>query len=327
MRALPITIGSDETVESEMYQRILASFGASRQLRRVSSDRGAVGSAWLLAGWLALLSAGCATQPPERLPAITDAPVADVQVGKFVWFDLLTDDAETARDFYGRLFEWDMAPLQDDPAYTLIRLGGVSIGGIAAYPEGEVPEGDVEEFPAVWLVSLSVADVERAVETVTNKGGEVIYGPLDAGARGRLAAIRDPGGAELVVLRAPGGDPADRARRAGDWAWVDLFTRDPTAAVDFYTALAGYDIREMSKGDPVTRVLVQARKPRGGIVTSPWAGVEPNWLPYVWVEDLDAVIARAEDLGGRLVLRVDDVAVLADPSGAAIGVQQLSARS
>jgi predicted enzyme related to lactoylglutathione lyase len=289
---------------------------------RVSSNRGADASTWLLAGWLALLSAGCATQSSERLPAITDAPTADALVGKFVWFDLLTDDAETAREFYGGLFEWDMAPMQDDPTYTLIRLGGTPIGGIAGYSAD-----NAEKFASVWLASMSVADVERAAEAATAKGAEVIYGPIDAGARGRLAAIRDPAGAELVVLRAPGGDPADRARRAGDWAWVDLFTRDPTAAVDFYTALAGYEIREISHRAPVTRVLVRARIPRGGIVALPWAEVEPNWLPYVWVEDLDAIIARAVALGGQLVLRVDDVAVLADPTGAAIGVQQLSARS
>lgn len=52
----------------------------------------------------------------------------------------------------------------------------------------------------------------------------------------------------------------------------------------------------------------------------------PHWLPYFAVEDVDATLADAERLGGRVTLAPMDVenvgriANLADPAGAAFAV-------
>ena len=49
--------------------------------------------------------------------------------------------------------------------------------------------------------------------------------------------------------------------------------------------------------------------------------VQPLWLPYVRVEDPEAIAARAEALGARVVMRDDQAAILVDPTGAPIAVQ------
>jgi hypothetical protein len=62
-------------------------------------------------------------------------------------------------------------------------------------------------------------------------------------------------------------------------------------------------------------------------------GAPPTWLSYVSVDDAEAVVVRAEELGGRLVDDVVDVidagrmAVLADPQGAVFALWQPHART
>ena len=258
------------------------------------------------------------TQPSNDLPAIEGPAGGERLAGKFVWFDLLTDDPSAARAFYGELFGWDMEGLQSDPAYTVIRHNGEAIAGISDYEDQ-----DAEVFESVWLPSLSVSDVDQAIQIACTRGAEILYGPLDAGQRGRLAVVRDPAGAELAFLASSDGDPVDRARRIGEWAWVDLFTLDPVAAAEFYGDLVGYQLRQVQDQGQTVSVLVRDGVARAGIVELPWDDIRPNWLSYVRVDDLDVAIARARSLGGWLVLRLDDVAVLADPTGAAIGVQQI----
>jgi len=44
-------------------------------------------------------------------------------------------------------------------------------------------------------------------------------------------------------------------------------------------------------------------------------------LPYVRVDDLEGTISQAEKLGGILILRIENVAIITDPSGGAFGIQ------
>ena len=56
-----------------------------------------------------LLLSGCAAGKKSSslvLTPVTDTPTGIHHQGKFVWNDLLTDDVETAREFYGQLFGW-----------------------------------------------------------------------------------------------------------------------------------------------------------------------------------------------------------------------------
>jgi uncharacterized protein len=56
--------------------------------------------------------------------------------------------------------------------------------------------------------------------------------------------------------------------------------------------------------------------------------VQPNWLPYVLVNDPEALATRVVGLGGRVIVPVaperrnSSLAVVADPSGAAFALQK-----
>ena len=275
------------------------------------------GRAWglLLAG-CALV--GCATGG-TALPPITDAPTGEYQPGKFVWFDLLTEDAEAARVFYQQLFDWTFDDSDGPAGYSVIRHGGVAIGGIAKI------EDEIDASEAIWLGSLSVEDVDAAAKTAAARGGEVIEAATDVAGRGRMAIIRDPSGAELGVLRSATGDPVDQKPAAGRWLWTELVTDDSKTAEAFYAELVGYRVQTVETGDDlVYRVVGRDGRARAGIVEVKWKNVEPNWLPYVGVADLNTTIRSAQTRGGKLLLRNGDIAILTDPTGGAIGVQQLA---
>ena len=262
---------------------------------------------------------GCASKQTASLPAITPAPTGQHQVGKFVWFDLLTEDVQAAQKFYGELFGWQFKTKGNSSDYIVINSGDKPIGGIASYNNKES-----EDQVSIWLASLSVEDVDRAVSATKARYGKVLDAPIDVKGRGRMAVIQDPEGAELVLIRAAGGDPVDAAVNSGEWLWVDLFTRDAKAAGEFYGALAGYVPQSVENGeDHSYNLLKKGSRAYGGVVELRWEEVEPNWLPYIKVDDLEETISQAEKLEGILILRIENVAIIADPSGGVFGIQMV----
>jgi predicted enzyme related to lactoylglutathione lyase len=255
----------------------------------------------------------CASTEPIRLPPVTETPTQLTLSGKFVWLDLVTDDLAATRGFYGDLFGWEFEQNAD---YLTVRHRGTPIAGVVLMN----PDGKAKN--AAWIGSLSVADVDRAAEVVLKGGGAVELGPLDAVGRGRAVLVRDPGGAHLMLRRANGGDPPDREPPIGSWLWRELWTRDATAALAFYSSLASYDERPAEFEHYRYVVLEQGGLPRAGIVEAPMKEVDPLWLPYVRVADPAGAVARAESLGATVILQDEDAAILLDPRGAAFGVQQ-----
>ncbi len=257
-----------------------------------------------------VVGAACATDTLPGLTPITRPPTGLVEPGRFVWLDLVTQDVERAKSFYGSLFGWTF---REGDRYTEVLHRGAPIAGIVA---AESPERGSE-----WLPSLSVADVDRASAAARASGGIVERGPLDAPGRGRLALVSDPEGALLLLLRASTGDPPESQEPSvGSWLWRELWTHDPEQAARFYTELVGYRVEAVDRGDRSYRVFKQGDALRAGIVEAP-AEVKPLWLPYVRVRDPGVVAARAALLGARVVTHHQDAAILIDPTGAPIAVQ------
>lgn len=268
---------------------------------------------------VALLVSGCSYTPKPQLPSISPDADGQYQVGKFVWFDLITEDIQSVRAFYSDLFGWEITPSPEVPDYLLINLSGQQIGGILPLDEQDktIPE-------SLWIGSLSVSDVDKAASQVNVHGGKVLNGPLDVGARGRVAVVEDPAGAKFVLLKSRQGDPDHGALSVNSWLWVDLFTNDYQSAAKFYQAVASYEFEEVNKGKTSRyHVLKKDQKKIAGVVELWSTDVKANWLPYVQVDNLSVIIKKAVSAGGTLLLRTDDVAILTDPAGAAFGVQQI----
>ena len=267
-----------------------------------------------------LLLAACQGVP---FSPITEPPTHRSLPGKIVWHDLVTPDVAAARAFYGALFGWQF---EARSGYTVIRHGGRSIGGMVS------ARGRADTGAARWVISLSVDDVDAAVARATAAGGKLLLGVMDVPQRGRFALISDNRGAQLGLLRSASGDPLDVPPASGDWLWNELWSNDLSASLAFYQALAAYQVEAPTaaadqRSEPY-RVLSRDGKWRVGIGQIPWQDVHDQWLPYVRVDDVAALTARVEPLGGRVIMQSDAAtpgnprALVADPAGAVLIIEE-----
>ncbi|MCZ7662872.1 MAG: VOC family protein [Thermoleophilia bacterium] len=115
------------------------------------------------------------------------------------WHELMSADPQRAETFYADVVGLTTVPLEGAPfAYTIWLRGDEPIGGLVpprddepGWPSGPTPH---------WVVSFSVADVERAAKRTEELGGAVVVPPVDIPRFGRAAVLRDPDGAVFGVF-------------------------------------------------------------------------------------------------------------------------------
>ena len=265
---------------------------------------------------LAVLT-GCTALQKNALPPVPAPPGANLNSGQLIWVDLITEDIAAAAAFYGRFFGWRAARSNQNEAYYLFFDDNGPVAGMVA-----TDDRDVQAVESLWLLTMAVEDVDRAVAVTKANGGKLLDGPVDVEGRGRTALIGDAGAAPLILLAAAGGPRPNGAARAGQWLWSDLVTADRQRAKAFYGVLADLRAEPVETGAGHRyEMLKRNDRPLAGIVELQWDGLEDNWLPYFKVTDVDQAIEEAGRMGGQLILRSGDAAVLADPTGAAFGIQ------
>jgi predicted enzyme related to lactoylglutathione lyase len=249
--------------------------------------------------------------------------------GKFVWFELVCQDAKKAQAFYGEVLGWRVRPFPMGTfSYEMILTGDTldtMIGGYVAPRAGR--------DPSHWLSYVSVEDVDAAAKAARANGGDVVEAPSDIPGVGRRARIADPQGAELCLIKRAEGDPADGPAAPGGFFWNELHTSDPTKALAFYEKVIGFSHRSMDMGPNGTyHVISKGGVDRGGVTEHLPGGARPHWLPYVYVDDPDGTIARARKLGATIPMAPADIpgigrfGVLQDPTGAVLAIMKPAPR-
>ncbi len=246
---------------------------------------------------------------PNRLP------------GKFIWFEHLSRDSKRAQAFYGEALGWrTQAFPMGDASYDMVYVGDTMTGGYAT---------SSDDRPARWISYVSVENVDGAASAATASGGKIVEPLFDARGVGRFARIADPQGAELYLFKKATDDPADGPVTQGHFFWNELHTPDPAAAAAFYEKVVGFSHRSLDMGPAGAYHIVSAGGvDRGGITAVQAASAPPHWLPYVYVDDVDATMARVKKVGGTESIPPHDIpgigrfAVLADPTGAELAVMK-----
>ncbi|MFG3515031.1 VOC family protein [Streptomyces bobili] len=243
------------------------------------------------------------------------------------WLDIGTTDIDRAAAFYGALFGWRFVSAGPDAGgYGFFQLDGrTAAGGMGSAPE---------QGPASWTVYFRTADADATCEAAEQAHGRVLFPPMDVMGQGTMAIIVDPAGVPFGVWQPGRLAGLDVAGEPGSLCWVELYTPDIAAAAAFYRSTLGLE----TSGVPFPGGTYTCVNPAGGGEESMFGGVvpladdpteaphPPYWLPYVEVADVDAVVARAEELGGTVRLGGTDiegvgrVARLADPDGSRFAV-------
>jgi len=267
--------------------------------------------------------AGCASQK-VIVPPVSNSAAFLRLPGKFVWFDLYTTDMTSASNFYDALFDWDFERTNDtNPRIKTVFHRGKAIGNMIGR--------ESEPGNSQWLSYMSVEDVDSSVVAAENMGATLHIPAKELPNRGRIAVILDPQKAGVALLTSSTGDPVDDKYVINRWLGCELWTTDVDGAGLFYKKLVGYDVElKDMKGKGKYSLLTRRGKRRGGIAKIPWDDVKPEWIPYIAVENVLATTMKAQTVGGTVILAPDmsikegRVAIIADPSGAVFGIQQLN---
>jgi predicted enzyme related to lactoylglutathione lyase len=86
--------------------------------------------------------------------------------------------------------------------------------------------------------------------------------------------------------------------------WVDTWQPDAEAAMSFYTELFGWEAEDtMPEGVEGTHYMCRLRGRDVAAIASRPEGAPPvtAWTTYVWVDDVDATVAKAIEGGGNVL--------------------------
>jgi uncharacterized protein len=282
----------------------------------------------------ALLAASCvATMVAASLslPPIVTPATRDHHPGKVIWVDLVTPDLDAAKHFYGGMFGWtfrDVSTGESDKDYAVALLDNRPVGGLfhKAVQTGE------QRQPA-WLTFIAVRDLGKTERVVLASGGKVLSKPRAYPQRGRQEIFADPQGAVFAALQSSSGDPDDLLASPGEWIWSSLITSDPGSGAAFYQKLFGYEVFDLPTDDRGEHLLLAtdgyARASANPLpVDAP--KLHSHWLNFVRVMSAKDAAAKAESLGGRVLVEPHAdrhggmIAVVADPSGAPLGLLEWS---
>lgn len=123
---------------------------------------------------------------PESKPAI----------GSIGWVDLTVENAAAVRDFYKEVVGWTA---------TDVDMGGYSDFNMNAPADGSAvagvchARGPNKNLPPVWLVYITVENLERSKARCLELGGKVLFDSDSA--KDRICVIRDPAGAVAALYQ------------------------------------------------------------------------------------------------------------------------------
>ena len=240
--------------------------------------------------------------------------------GRFVWYELMTNDVEAAKAFYGKVVGWG-AREAPGSRYTLFTVGRAATSGLVDLPLDAKKRGARPQ----WVGYISVDDVDGSVNRVKELGGTIHIPPTDAGDVSRFSVVSDPQMATFILVKWSdrGRQPPIDPRALGYVGWHELLAVDWKRAFAFYREIFGWQ-KVGADTDPtgIYQQFSAAGQAIGGMFNKPAAAPVAFWLYYFNVADVGAAAERVRAERGKILEGPTDipgggrVARCADPQGA-----------
>lgn len=120
--------------------------------------------------------------------------VGKATTGQFCWVDLAATNADSAKEFYGRLLGWSPAELSvNGGSFTRLQLLGQDVGSLFQMRQADVADG----VPSHWTPYIRVGDVDTIARRAASIGGKVLVQPFEVEGVARIALILDSVGAHV----------------------------------------------------------------------------------------------------------------------------------
>jgi len=112
--------------------------------------------------------------------------------GQFFWNELRTRDPERAKQFYADTVGWrfEASATPDGQTYWVALCDGKPVAGLF-----ELVSPAFDGVPESWISFLAVDDVDARVAKAVKAGADLVMPIFDVPSAGRIAMVREPGGA------------------------------------------------------------------------------------------------------------------------------------
>jgi len=252
--------------------------------------------------------------------------ITDHKPGTFCWFEIGTSDQKKAKEFYCSLFGWQAtdSPMDDGRMYTMLLLNGSDVAGCYMLDKELLDQ----HIPPHWMTYVRVESADATALKASQLGGEVLMQPFDIFDIGRMAVIRDPGGAALSLWEAKKHTGTGITMEPGTICWQELQTNNRDEAKEFYIQLFGWTTK--ADDTEYTEFVFDGNSHAGMMEIRPeWGPVQPNWGVYIMVENCDVSHEKAIALGAKGCVPPTDIegvgrfATIADPQGAVFSIIEM----
>jgi hypothetical protein len=107
-----------------------------------------------------------------------------------VHWEIQARDPERIRDFYGRMFNWEIGEGQ-------VKRIPVGVGPPEPGPAGQIRAGDTSRV----VLYIQVRNLQESLDRAKEFGGAVIRAPFDIPGGPTLAGISDPEGNPVTLVQ------------------------------------------------------------------------------------------------------------------------------
>lgn len=224
----------------------------------------------------------------------------------FIWYELLTSDAQAAGRFYSDVVGWDTQDAgHPDMQYTLLTVNEAPVAGLMAIPA----EFGSDMKPA-WSGVIWTDDIDAKTAELKEAGGTVFREPEEVSEIGKFAAVADPQGAPFQLFQ-PSGEQPDKPKppTPGTIGWHELNSSNWENAFSFYSKLFDWTKDQaMDMGPMGTYQLFAAGSDAiGGMMNSQDPSRPPNWQFYICVDNITAAEDRVKSKGGQILFGPQEV--------------------
>jgi predicted enzyme related to lactoylglutathione lyase len=223
---------------------------------------------------------------------------------------LRTRDIERATEFYCTLMGWTIKEAGAD--HRFFQAGGKTVASVVR----------VTQARDTWAPHASVSDLAETTAQATRLGGTLVD-TIEIKGVAATATLQDSEGTVFGLWQPA---PHPRAELTGDsgslW-WIEVLSDNVPVAREFYCRLFGWTAVD-TVFDPFASYIFFKRgddSESGILPIEPEWGIRPRWNSIFAVEDCDATVSRALQLGAdgefvHTVPKYGRIGNFNDPGGA-----------